>query len=74
MARIITSAKYIKSPKNPDGSGGENDRLICVIDGVTMGVPMDKDNIDYQLILEWIAAGNTPEAADQTVYKLTNRT
>ncbi len=64
MARIITSAKYIKSPKNPDGTGGENDRLLCEIDGVKMGVPMDKDNIDYQLILEWIAEGNTPEAAD----------
>ena len=54
----------MKSPKNPDGSGGENVSLICVIDGVTMGVPMDKNNTDYQLILEWIAAGNTPEAAD----------
>ena len=64
MNRIITSAKYMKSPKNPDGSGGENVSLICVIDGVTMGVPMDKNNTDYQLILEWIAAGNTPEAAD----------
>ena len=74
MDRIITSAKYIKSPKNPDGTGGENDRLICVIDGVTMGVPMDEDNIDYQLILEWISEGNTPEAADQTVYKLTTQT
>ena len=64
MNRIITSAKYIKSPKNPDGTGGENDRLICVIDVVTMGVPMDEDNTDYQLILEWISEGNTPEAAD----------
>lgn len=64
MDRKITSAKYIKSPKNPDGTGGENDRLICVIDGVTMGIPMDENNIDYQLILKWIAEGNTPQAAD----------
>ncbi len=37
-------------------------------------IPIDSDNRDYQEYLDWVAEGNTAEAADQTVYKLTNRT
>ena len=37
-------------------------------------IPFDDGNKDYQAYLAWVAEGNTPEAADQTVYKLTNRT
>ena len=37
-------------------------------------IPMSQDNTDYQEYLAWVAEGNTPEAADQTVKKLTNRT
>ena len=37
-------------------------------------IPFDDGNKDYQDYLAWLAEGNTPEAADQTVYKLTNRT
>ena len=37
-------------------------------------IPFDPDNRDYQTYLDWVAEGNTAEAADQTVYKLTNRT
>lgn len=28
-------------------------------------VPFDPSNTDYQAYLEWLAAGNTPEPADQ---------
>ena len=27
-------------------------------------IPLNEENIDYQEYLEWVAAGNTPEAAD----------
>jgi len=27
-------------------------------------IPFDPDNTDYQAYLKWLAAGNTPEAAD----------
>ena len=37
-------------------------------------IPFNPDNRDYQTYLDWVAEGNTAEAADQTVYKLTNRT
>ena len=37
-------------------------------------IPFAEDNTDYQTYLAWVAEGNTAEAADQTVYKLTTRT
>ena len=37
-------------------------------------IPFKEENIDYQAYLAWVAEGNTAEAADQTVYKLTTQT
>jgi hypothetical protein len=28
-------------------------------------IPMNSDNTDYQEYLKWVAAGNTPEPADE---------
>jgi len=32
--------------------------------GITMHVPLDTDNTDYQAIQAWVAAGNTIAEAD----------
>ena len=55
----ITSAKYYTHPSSEDNQGIE-----VVSNGVTMHVPLDPDNTDYQAVLEWVAEGNTIEEAD----------
>ena len=64
---IITSAKY-------GAKFGTNTCVIATIDGKDITVPLDEGNRHYAAILEWVAEGNSIEAADQTVYKLTTRT
>mgnify|MGYP003139715643 CR=1 FL=1 len=55
----ITSAKYYTHPSSEDNQGIE-----VVSNGVTMNVPLDPNNTDYQAILEWVAEGNTIKEAD----------
>ena len=56
----IESAKYYK-----DKSTNTNVAIIFVDNGVTKSVGVDStDNIDYQAIQAWVAAGNTITAAD----------
>jgi hypothetical protein len=31
---------------------------------ILISIPLDKENTQYQEYLEWVAEGNTPEAAD----------
>lgn len=46
----------------------QNDRnnqpCAVTIIGQAISIPLDPANTDYQKYLEWVAEGNTPEAAD----------
>jgi len=55
----ITSAKYGKDPLT-----GEDSCVNISLDGIKWSVPIDGDNNHYQAIQEWVAEGNTIEAAD----------
>ena len=54
----ITNAQY----KSDDD--GNNISISAVIEGKTVGVPLDTANRHYQAILEWVADGNTIADAD----------
>ena len=53
----ITSAKY-------SAYNGVNVSINVVIDGETFSVPINPDNRHYQMILDWVAEGNTIEEAE----------
>ena len=53
----ITSAQYVTYQ-------GQNASIVAVIDGQTIGVPLDPANRHYQAIQEWVAEGNTIQEAD----------
>ena len=54
---IVTKARYCKDSNN------NNISVTATIDGEELSVPMDTNNRHYQAILEWVADGNTIEAA-----------
>tara|TARA_R110000823_G_scaffold314695_1_gene444397 strand:- start:22 stop:204 length:183 start_codon:yes stop_codon:yes gene_type:complete len=54
----ITSARYTLN------TDGKNSAINATIDGLQMSVPLDPANRHYQSILEWVADGNTIEAAE----------
>jgi hypothetical protein len=53
----ITSAKYNQYLN-------KNCSITVIADGVTMCVPIDTANTDYQAIQAWVADGNTITEAD----------
>ena len=38
--------------------------IDCILRSDGTAIPICDDNTDYQAYLKWLAAGNTPEAAD----------
>ena len=55
---IVTAGRYLTDLE------GNNITVSATIDGQEMSVPMDPTNRHYQAILEWVADGNTIEAAE----------
>ena len=59
--------------KTKDSEGNvRTDQIKRISDGAW--IPFDEGNRDYQDYLVWVAEGNTPADADQTVNKLTTQT
>ena len=57
---VIENAKYVVTYGTT-----QNSSINCTIDGISMSVPLDPANTDYQAILEWAKIdGNTIEDAD----------
>ena len=51
--------------RNNTYDGVTYEDILLKDDGVVKtAIPKATDNADYQECLEWVAAGNTPEAAD----------
>ena len=55
----ITKCKY-----NKNGPDNVNSSIQLTMDCQEYTVPIDVDNIHYQMIQEWVADGNTIEEAD----------
>jgi len=55
----ITKAKLVKHEFS-----GKVDQVNLTIEGDVYSVPFDEANRHYQAYLEWVAEGNTAEAAD----------
>tara|TARA_R110000803_G_C11797135_1_gene298878 strand:+ start:362 stop:550 length:189 start_codon:yes stop_codon:yes gene_type:complete len=61
--RTVNTAQYVAPPIDASA----NPTIIKVTfvgDSIEYFVPIDTDNSDYQTVLEWVAEGNTAEAAD----------
>ncbi len=41
----------------------QDEAVKITVNGVESFIPLDNDNTDYQKYLEWVADGNTAEAA-----------
>ena len=45
--------------------GGIENKVCALLRDGKDSIPFDPDNTDYQRYLKWVAAGNTPEPADE---------
>lgn len=55
----MTTFKLLKDASSVDRS----DAILMIVDGVSSIVPNDEQNKDWRFYQEWLALGNTPEAA-----------
>tara|TARA_R100000781_G_scaffold16597_1_gene13470 strand:- start:180 stop:365 length:186 start_codon:yes stop_codon:yes gene_type:complete len=61
MSRTHTQTKLYKFAKNIEG---DVNQVIRKEGNHISVIPLIAENTDYQRYLEWVAAGNTAEAAD----------
>jgi hypothetical protein len=61
---FISDIMEIKSAKYLNLMNGEKSVQVIDTKDRIISVPMVDDNTDYQIVLEWVAAGNTIEEAD----------
>ena len=60
----IKSAKLAATYSDTGVKGADTTVVLTFADDSTYLVPLSSSNNYYQEYLEWVAAGNTPEAAD----------
>ena len=58
------ATRYQLCANTPDTGKVLNSIKRILDDGTTSSIPKIEENTDYQEYLAWVAAGNTPEAAD----------
>ena len=51
--------KFLKNPEKDDIIG-----VLLQRNSMSISIPINEENIDYQEYLAWVAEGNTAEAAD----------
>ena len=61
---FISDIMEIKSAKYLNLINGEKSVQVIATKDRIISVPMADDNTDYQIVLEWVAEGNTIEEAD----------
>ena len=61
---FISDIMEIKSAKYLNLMNGEKSVQVIDTKDRIISVPMADDNTDYQIVLEWVAAGNVIEEAD----------
>ena len=55
---------FIKYKLVKDPITAEENVVNKILTGRCLSIPFDPANVDYQEYLEWVAEGNTAEAAD----------
>ena len=60
-SRLMIMYKLFKDPITQ-----QEDKIVIKVlgNGAVLNIPFVEDNTDYQEYLEWVAEGNTAEAAD----------